>query len=211
VGPATPTNTPTEIPFTPTATLDPNTNYLRDPSFEGNYLGRGSSDLNIPEEWQIQVYEAPRQYEWQNLRPVAFPHRTAPEVHAGNLSLNLSKDYATFTAVVYQQVGVPANITVTASAWGWVHTCDPQPAICGSESGSGARLRVGVDPAGGTDPLNGRVVWSDYVTPHDTWANIGVQAQAQGSTITMFLYATQDIPRGLNRAYWDDAKLTVGG
>ncbi|MEM6283069.1 MAG: SH3 domain-containing protein [Chloroflexota bacterium] len=211
-GPPTPTNTPTEIPFTPTATLDPSTNYLRDPSFEGVYTGRdGFSDLNIPEGWNIRYYEEPRCCEWQNLRPVAFPHRSAPEIHEGELALNLNKDFATFTAVVYQQVTVPAGITVTASAWAWLHTCDPDPAICDSSAASGAKVRVGVDPQGGTDPLAERVVWSAFSTPHDVWGNVGVQAQATGSTVTLFLYATQDFPQGLNRVYWDDAKLVVGG
>lgn len=212
IGPPTPTATNTPIPSTPTATLDPNTNYLRDPGFEGDYLGReGFPDLTVPADWQVIYYEQPRTSDWQNLRPVAFPHINPPEVRSGEKSQNFNKDFATFTAVLYQQATVPANITVNASAWAWVHTCDPQPAICGSDSSSGARMRVGIDPNGGTNPQAEVVVWSQFITPHDSWGNVGTSAQANGGTVTVFLYATQDFPKGLNRAYWDDALLTVGG
>lgn len=210
-GPPTPTATNTPIPATPTPTLDPNTNYLRDGGMEGAYVSRGSSDLNLPDAWQIAVFEQPRTQEWQNLRPVGFPHRTPPEIRSGALSLNLSRNYGTFTAAVYQQATVPANITVRASAWAYVHTCDPAPAICNSDPESGARVRVGIDPTGGTNPNSGSVVWSGFISPHDSWGNVGTSAQAQGGTVTVFLYATQDWPRGLNNVYWDDAALNVGG
>jgi hypothetical protein len=113
--------------------------------------------------------------------------------------------------VLYQQAEVPANIRVQASAWAWLHTCDPQPAICNSNPESGARVRVGIDPNGGTNPFADAVVWSSFITPHDTWGNVGTSAQANGGTVTVFLYATQDTPLGLNRAYWDDARLSPGG
>ncbi|MEL7233880.1 MAG: hypothetical protein AAGK74_05250, partial [Chloroflexota bacterium] len=103
------------------------------------------------------------------------------------------------------------DITVTASAWAWLHTCDPDPAICDSSAASGAKVRVGIDPLGGADPLAERVVWAAFSTPHHVWGNVGVQAQSEGSVVTMFLYATQDFPLGLNRVYWDDAELVVGG
>ncbi len=210
-GPPVPTETPTPIPATATPTVDPSTNYLTDPSFEGPYTGRGSADLNIPAAWSFAFYDQPSNFDWQNLRPTGFPHRTAPEVRGGELSLNLQKDFGTFTAVVYQQVTVPEDALVQASAWAWVHTCDPEPAICNSDPSSGARMRVGIDPNGGTNPFSGSVEWSQFIAPHDSWGNIGTSAQVNGTTVTMFLYATQNEPRGLNRAYWDEAVLNVGG
>jgi SH3-like domain-containing protein len=212
-GPPVPTitPTPTDIPLTATPAIDPSTNFLQDPSFEGPYTGRGSVDVNIPAAWSFAFYDQPRNFDWQNLRPVAFPHRTAPEVRSGELSLNLQKDYATFTAVVYQQVTVPDDARVRASAWAWVHTCDPEPAICNSDPASGARMRLGLDPNGGTNPFSGSVEWSPFIAPHDSWGNIGTSAQVNGTSVTVFLYATQNEPRGLNRAYWDEAVLNVGG
>ncbi len=210
-GPPTPTASNTPIPATPTPTLDPNTNYLQDPGFEGNYTGRGAADLNIPTAWQFTHAESPREYEWQNLRPVAFPHVTAPEVRGGGRSLNINRNYATFTAIVYQQASVPANISVRASAYAWVHTCDPDPSTCGSDASSGARVRIGIDPNGGTNPYAGSVDWSGFEAPHDQWRQVSVRSQANGGTVTVFLYATQDTPKGLNQLYWDDAGLFVGG
>lgn len=210
-GPATPTPTNTPIPSTPTPTLDPNTNYLQDPSFEGAYTGRDGPDFNIPAAWQGFYIESPREYEWQNIRPFAFPHITAPEIQDGRQSLNFTRDYGTFTAVVYQQVSVPVGITVRGSAWSWVHTCDPQPAICNSEASSNARVRIGIDPTGGTNVYSGNIVWSGFATPHDRWEQLNVSARASGGTVTLFLYGTQDLPKGLNRLYWDNAGLFVGG
>ena len=210
-GPPTPTASNTPIPATPTATLDPNTNYLQDGSFEGAYSGRGSADLNIPTAWQFTFAESPRDFEWQNLRPVAFPHITPPEIRNGARSVNINRDFATFTAVMHQQASVPANITVRASAYAWVHTCDPDPGICNSDASSGARVRVGVDPTGGTNPFAGSVVWGGFEAPHDRWQQVSVRTQASGGTVTVFLYATQDTPKGLNQLYWDDAGLFVGG
>ncbi|MEO0561890.1 MAG: SH3 domain-containing protein [Chloroflexota bacterium] len=210
-GPPTPTATNTPIPATPTATLDPNTNYLRDPSFEGVYTGRGFADLNAPVDWEITYTEEPRAFFWQNNRPVAFPHITPPEVRSGERSVNINRNYATFTAVLYQRVSVPTNITVRASAHAWLHTCEPAPSVCSSNDASNARVRVGIDPFGGEDPFAERVVWSDFARPHDRWEDVGVRAGAAGSTVTVFLYATQDTPTGLNQVYWDDAGVFVGG
>jgi SH3-like domain-containing protein len=210
-GPPTPTATNTPIPSTPTPTLDPNTNYLQDPSFEGAYTGRGSADLNIPAAWQFRYYESPRSFEWMNLRPVAFPHTNPPEVRSGSTSANINRGFATFTAAMFQQASVPANISVRARAFAWVHTCDPAPAICGSDASSGARVRIGIDPNGGTDPLSPAVVWSNFEAPHDQWRELSVSTRANGGTVTVFLYGTQDIPKGLNELYWDDAGLFVGG
>jgi len=210
-GPPTPTATNTPIPATPTPTLDPNTNYLVDGGFEGSYVSQGFADLNAPAPWRLTYTDTPREYEWQNLRPVAFPHINGPEVRSGSRSQNINRNYATFTAVLYQQASVPANISVRARAYAWVHTCDPQPAICGSDASSNARARIGIDPTGGTNPWSGNVVWSGFITPHDSWGEATVSTVASGGTVTVFLYGTQDTPKGLNQMYWDDAGLFVGG
>ncbi len=209
IGPPTPLPTNTPIPATPTPTVDPSINFVRDGGMEGSYVNRGGADFNFPEAWQALAITSPQNEVWQNVRPVAFPHTSRPEVRSGSRSLNINRNFGTFTIAVYQQVQVPTGANLSASGWAWLHTCDPDPAICNSDPESGARARVGLDPTGGTDPFGGNVVWGGYITPHDSWGNTGVTARAQGGTVTVFLYATQDWPRGLNQLYWDDVTLNA--
>jgi hypothetical protein len=188
----------------------PGTNLLIDPGFEGTYIGRGAVDLNIPQGWDIWFALSPHTADWMNLRPVAFPHRTGPEIHSGLLSLNLNKGWATFTAVVYQQVYVPPGAAVRANAWAWLHVCgDPSndnPPGCGSDPNSGAGVRIGIDPDGG-DPNAPEIVWSRFATPHDRWGQVSVEAQARAPVVTLLLFTHQHNPKAFNTMYWDSAYL----
>jgi hypothetical protein len=145
-----------------------------------------------------------------NFAPVAFPHINPPEIRSGGKSQNLNRNYATFTTALYQQVDIIPGAVVNASAWAWVHTCDPQPAICGSDSSSGARVRIGISPTGGTNPFDGSVVWSNFASPHDHWGQVAVSTRSDNGSVTIFLFATQDFPKGINTMYWDDAVVTLG-
>lgn len=190
-------------------------NLLRDGGFEGSYLGRnGRSDLNIPEGWNVWFTETPRNAYWQNLPPVAYPHiGPDPSPHSGARALNLTKDYATFTVAVYQQVGVSEGVNLRARVYAWIYTCNlPEgEGKCQSNGDSGSFVRIGIDPNGGTDPNDGDIVWSGNGTPYGAWGEISVDATASGGTVTVFLYATQSSAPNLNRVYWDDASLRVEG
>jgi hypothetical protein len=75
----------------------------------------------------------------------------------------------------------------------------------------GAQFRVGIDPAGGANPLAGGVIWSPWVTSPNTWVQASVQATSTADIVTLFLYSTQSQPSGANAVYWDDARLEIGG
>ena len=195
-------------------------NLLRDGSFEGQYTGRGSGDLNIPADWNIWVAESSDQY--TNIRPTAFPHNGPdPDPQQGARALNFNKAWATFTIAVYQQVSVPEGSNVHGSAYGNLHTCvvPKNNQKCNSSSEFGAFIRVGIDPNGGTNPNDSDVVWSGNAQPHDTWQEISVDATATAGTVTLFIYTSQarfasadgDVEAHLNKAYFDNAKLVIGG
>ncbi|MBK8025300.1 MAG: LysM peptidoglycan-binding domain-containing protein [Chloroflexi bacterium] len=189
------------------------TNLLRDGGMEGSYTQRGRADLNIPSDWNIWIAEQPRTEAWMNLEPVAFPHvGPGPNPHSGGRTANLNKGFATFTAALYQQVAVASGAPVVASAYAYLRTCDiPDGAsTCASSTDSGAFTRIGLDPDGGTDPLDGDVVWSTHQLPHDNWVQMNVSATATGGTVTLFLYTSQTWPREFNNVYWDDAYLNAG-
>jgi LysM repeat protein len=189
-------------------------NLLRDPGFEGTYTGRGRGDFNIPQDWNVWVGTSPRTEVWMNLEPTAFPHGgPGPDPHSGKLALNFSRGFATYTIAVYQQVTVAPETNFEAKAWGYLWTCDiPEDKDkCESSDDSGAYIRIGIDPNGGTDPNDSDVVWSGNMTPHDRWDDIGVSATSTGGTITVFVYTTQTKPKELNRVYLDDIELKQGG
>ena len=147
------------------------TNLLQDAGFEGNYVGRGRPNLNTPAAWNIWLATSPHNYDWQNLadKVAAFPQNGGAEVHSGSHSLNLNDGYATFTAAIYQQVSVQPNQNYTGSIWARLKTCNiAQDADnCGSAVRSGAYVKVGIDPTGGTDPNSGAIVWSGNIQPHE--------------------------------------------
>jgi LysM repeat protein len=70
-------------------------------------------------------------------------------------------------------------------------------------------LRVGIDPWGGTNPRDSHVVWSGEADALDSWQQFSVYARAQGSQVTVFLYAAPDDARRKNEVYWDDVALEV--
>jgi LysM repeat protein len=189
-------------------------NLLQDGGMEGPFTNRGRADFNVPAPWGVWFTESPRTEAWMNQPPVAFPHNGPdPNPVAGARAFNFNKGYATYTAAIYQQVAVPQGANVVGSAYGQQKTCNPAPntPTCGSAAESGAFMRVGIDPNGGTNPFDTDVVWSANAAPHDRWEQISVSATATGPTVTIFLFNTQSWPSQLNTAYWDEASLSVGG
>jgi len=191
------------------------TNLLQDPGMEGAYVNRGRSTLNTPGAWPIWIQDGPHGQDWQNRadKVTAFPQNGGPEVHTGVHSLNLDGAYVTFTAAIYQQVTVQPGSNLVGSIWARLHTCDlPKGGgTCGSAVESGAYVKVGIDPNGGTDPTNGAIVWSSNIMPHDSYQQATVSATAVAGTVTLFAYVTQMWPSDLNKVWFDDASLTGGG
>lgn len=147
---------------------------------------------------------------WQNAIPNGTGRNNAGMgfVRNGNRSMELSRGWATFTAAVYQTVTVPEDANVIGSAWVVMNISGDNA----SEANSTAR--VGIDPTGGTNPLSANVIWSSTVTNAlvtGGWRQMTVNATAQGTRVTLFLYATQTVPTEGNGVFWDDASLVVGG
>lgn len=204
------------------------TNLLTNPGMEeagfGAYTGRGRPDLNIPVGWNIWISDGPRDADkpWQNRadKTFAFPHRGPdPNPKGGVMALNVSAGFHTSTNAVFQQVNVTEDANVQASVWAWVHTCtlprdeDGRPRVptCQSSPASEASVRIGIDPNGGTNPLDGDIVWSASSAPHDQWLQISVSATTTGTQATVFLWYTSRWASDLNNVYWDDATFSGGG
>ncbi len=193
---------------------DDDGNLLQDGGMEGPYSGRGRGDFTAPVAWQLWYADSPRTEVWMNLQPVSFPHNGPdPNPHSGAHALNINKGYATFTIAAYQQVSTSKGAKLHASAYAWLHACklakDAQK--CSGSSDSGAYVKIGIDPNGGTNPQDSDIIWSGNSQPNDTWGEITVDGTATADTVTVFLFASQNTPTDLNKVYFDDASLTNGG
>ena len=75
-------------------------------------------------------------------------------------------------------------------------------------------LKVGIDPAGGTNPFGSDIVWSPEVESFDRWTQYSVEAVARSDALTVFTRSRpewKDMARQNNDVYLDDASLTAVG
>ena len=197
------------------------TNALQNPSFEegsfGPYTQRrgGEKPIYLPGAWNYWLNSNTQNQYYNRADKVSiFPHPgPGPNPYDGGRALNVDCGFVTCAVAIYQQVGgvIPGQ-AVNASAWSQVKACNLGGGTsCGSAVESGSQTRIGIDPAGGTDPNNAAIVWSAWVQPHDQWKQNSVTATATGSTVTLFLYSTQQNFADLNKTYWDAAVLSGGG
>ncbi|NDJ59582.1 MAG: LysM peptidoglycan-binding domain-containing protein [Chloroflexi bacterium] len=191
-------------------------NLLRNGDFEAAFpAASADTAISLPEGWDVWIAET-RTDVWMNQPPQISAHGGPdPAPQRGDQAVRLRQTNATFSAALYQQVTVPADVDVQAGAYAYLHTCTPDPADaadarCPSSPESGAFVRIGIDPAGGTNPIDPAVIWSATARPHDAWAQLAVSATAAGDTVTIFLNVSQQWPTAINRVYWDDAVLLTG-
>ena len=69
---------------------------------------------------------------------------------------------------------------------------------------AGGTCRLGVDPAGGTDPKAATIVWAEG-REHRRWAPLVVRVSASGAAVTLFLEALSE--KGDFVAWFDDVSL----
>jgi LysM repeat protein len=180
-------------------------NLLRDPGFEtssykGIAEGPDGTTFNVPGDWGGWLTQTPRTQDWMNLVPNGFPH-TGSMKRSGTKSFNVGRGGATFTMAIYQQVTVNPESDLRATAW----------VLQDNSSASNARVRIGIDPNGGTNPLGSGIVWSGSYSTVGSWIEMSVDATSIAGTVTVFIYATQAWPNDPNDIYIDDAALVVGG
>jgi hypothetical protein len=70
------------------------------------------------------------------------------------------------------------------------------------------RMKIGIDPTGGTNALAGHVVWSQAVDAYN-WQLFSVEAVAQSSTVTVFTYSSPEWAMKHLTANWDEASLVM--
>ena len=129
-------------------------------------------------------------------------------MRAGGSAQQYFTFWGTHIGGVYQRVMVPTHAHLIFSAWGHAWSSDdnaPRPSV----NPTYMHMRIGIDPQGGVDPFDPRVVWSGEQNAIDDYAFFSVEATAQGGRVTAFIYSAPDEPRKHNDVYWDDARLVA--
>lgn len=195
-------------------------NLLQNPGFEGGYsayvpqTAQERADCphgicntaQVPPNWRPWWIKARSSDANPEYKPAApFANR----IHSGSNAGQYFSFHRTHEAGFMQQVNVPANANLQFSIWGqaWVSNSDGLT----SDSNVFINMRVGIDPTGGTSPTSPNIVWSGSANPFDHYQQFSVQAQAQGSTVTVFTYSRAEYPVKHSDVYWDDATLFVVG
>lgn len=183
---------------------------LLNAGFEDGFSERGAGEVSVANGWNPFWQNGPFQEDGQNLRPEFKPEDASRfgrrRVLSGSYSQKWFNTFGSHHAGIYQQAGVPQGSVVTFSAWGqaWSSEGDNPDEI---KDGWYA-ISVGIDPTGGTDWTSANVVWSEASRVLNAWAQVSVQAQAQGGAVTVYIRGDAEFRTKHNDAYVDDACLT---
>jgi len=202
-------------------------NLLENPGFEGQYssytpeTGQEQADCKtglcntaqMPVGWKPWwVKERPT-----DVNPEYKPAEFGSRIRSGSRALQYFSFWSTHKAGLRQTVTVPPNSAVQFSVWGQVWMTESDSSDVSDYAGS-PNMQIGIDPTGGTNPYGGSIVWSGFQQPFDAYQLFSVQAQAQGSSVTVFTFSAPDVNPNSpdygfkhNDIYWDDASLTVVG
>ncbi len=138
-------------------------------------------------------------------------------IHGGNNSQKYFTYGRMHEAGLWQRVnGLSAGLVLHFSIYMSTWMCIDIVACKGgyvSDHPTTMHMRVGIDPAGGTDPTNPNIVWSPEVDSFDRWTQYSVEAVSQGTSVTVFTHSRPEwtSPRQNNDVYVDDASLTIVG
>ena len=127
---------------------------------------------------------------------------------------NNAQKYFTFWSVhdagMYQQVsGVAPRARLRFSVY--MHAWSTNSAYGPSGGQQSMGMRVGIDPAGGTNPFSPNIVWSSVRDNYDTWGLYTVEVVALSGTVTVYTRSAPVYPLQHNDIYVDDASLVVVG
>jgi hypothetical protein len=194
-------------------------NLLQNPGFERPYIAMAvKENCRIAAPWVPYYYEgAPEE--------TRIGFRLAPEykaafyweypgnrVHSGELAQQHFHSFGNFEGGVYQHVsGVRVGDRLRFQMWVMSWSCDNEKKGNCSKATSGdpspMHLRIGIDPTGGADGKSPAIIWSAEENAYDAWQLLSVDAKAQRSTVTVFVYSYPDYRSQDNNVYLDDASL----
>ncbi len=127
-------------------------------------------------------------------------------VHSGQKAQQYGTFRRFYQAGLYQQMtGCTVGDVLRFAAWGWGYATDQEVSF--SDPDGDMRMRVGLDPTGGTVFTSTTVIWSATANPLDIWAQMSITATVAAPTITVFVLSEPAQAWLHNTSYWDDASL----
>ncbi|MBN1681351.1 MAG: LysM peptidoglycan-binding domain-containing protein [Anaerolineae bacterium] len=182
-------------------------NLLQNPGFEEPFVAiNGDTTLRVAASWQ--PWSLPEGASSAiNARP---EYKPAPSnrIYSGNAAQEYNTFYATHTGGVYQRVPVTLNTELRFSVFVYVWSSAAflqQQDV--SEDPNDVKVRVGIDPKGGTDGTSPNIVWSSDSEFYDQWRELSVVATAQNTAVTVFVRSAPEGFVGTSNIYLDDAAL----
>jgi hypothetical protein len=135
-------------------------------------------------------------------------------VRNGDFSQQWFHSYGSFEAGILQQVpNIQVGSKLKFELWVLTWSCDKESkGNCGGATSgdpSPMHVRIGIDPTGGGDVFGSAVAWSPEGNAWDTWTHFEVEAVAQNSTVTVYVYSDPDYCSQDNNVYVDDASLVA--
>ena len=183
------------------------TNLLSNPVFdESTFEQVADGSTNIPNGWQAW-WEQPSINDCYNFKPNfgRLTRQQAPNrVHAGDHVAFYYSPWSSHHAGYLQSLNAEKGTTYRFSIWGHAWSSGGEPA-----STAMTKLRIGIDPTGGQDPLAKSVLWGPEVVAMDSAHEFVFDAKAQGNQITVFTRSRPDWCMEHNDVYWDDALLVA--
>lgn len=213
-------------------------NLLQNPGFENPYgqqcchtepalAGQPYGEINVAQGWTawwVEPDSSPAfpSYCDYNIKPPSCQPYHRPEygaaypygerIRSGGNAQKYFTFYSTHLAGLYQQVtGVTPGQTYRFTVYveTWSTSADKGFTSAGQPS---MGVQVGLDPNGGTDAFSPGIVWSQAQNAFDNWTQVGVDAAAQSSTVTVFTRSWPQLALQHNDVYLDDASLSpLGG
>jgi LysM repeat protein len=189
-------------------------NLITNPGFEGAFTAQDSK-TSVGQGWTGWWTPRPATApDWSYNHPdfiasagcgTVCDHR----IHSGGNAQRIFQYFGTYQAGLYQKVNVTPGADVRLTAYGQNWSSETEQPQNVSNGGTHMHMKVGIDPLGGTNPLDPRVVWSGEADALDSWQAFEVYARAAGSQVTVFLYSAPDDARRKNETYWDDVSLEI--
>ncbi|GAB4573573.1 MAG: hypothetical protein Kow0077_16370 [Anaerolineae bacterium] len=187
---------------------------LANPGFEGFYRSYGSgSDLvlefRIADGWHPWYrQQTPEDPEWRYRRP---EYRPASYSFNGTAAQQFFTSFSTHEAGLWQRVsGVVPGQRYRFSLAVYIWSSNGGD-FYHSEQPGGARVRIGIDPSGGTNPYASSVIWSPFASFYDQWRVLTVEATARSQAATVFVWSSQDYPVVHNDVAVDEAYFGPAG
>jgi len=179
--------------------LPPGSNLLRNPGFEWDR----EAQILPPVGWEYLGTEPNLDDDLDGtLNASVFD---VGEPRSGEFCAGKFTSYGSHRGWLFQTVPVEQGREYECFAFGCVRG---QPDAVG-------RVRVGVDPSGGSDPRAESVLWSEYASPLEAYEKLGFWGEdpvrARTDSFTIFLEIRQDDIRPDNAMLFDDACVKTAG